>query len=172
MREKILLENRRLIHDYILRNPGSHLRKIERKLDMNLGTLRHHLIYLEKKRIIISKTEKNLKIYFVAGKMGTLDRNISSLLQQKRFRDIMLVVINTPGLTHKDIAGKLSLKPSTLSKYIKVLEEREVLRHEREEREKHYFVVDEKEIMNTLLAYKPSFLDSFVDTMLHIYFER
>jgi len=172
MNEKFLLENRRLIHDYILRNPGSHLRKIERDLDINLGTLRHHLRHLEKERVISSRTEKNLKIYFVAGKLGASHKTISSLLQQKRFRDIILTTITTPGLTHREIADKLSLKPSTLSKYIKVLEERGIVYHERLERERHYYVVDEKEVMKLLLAYKPSFLDSFVDTMLHIYFER
>ena len=172
MKEKALLENRQLIHDYILKNPGSHLRMIERGLDINLGTLRHHLKHLEKERMISSRMEENRKLYFVAGKMGASHKTISSLLQQKRFRDIILTTITTPGLTHKEIAGKLSLKPSTLSKYIKVLEERGIVRHERQERERHYFVVDEKEIMKLLLAYKPSFLDSFVDTMLHIYFER
>lgn len=172
MSEKILLENRQLIHDYILKNPASHLRKIARNLDINLGTLRHHLRYLEKERVISSRTEKNLKIYFVAGKLGASHKTISSLLQQKRFRDIILTIITTPGLSHKEIADKLSLKPPTLSKYIKVLEERDIVYHERSERERHYFAADEKEIMKLLLAYKPSFLDSFVDTMLHIYFER
>ena len=170
--QDILLENRRLIYDFILQNPGSHQRKIERDLDINVGTLRYHLRYMEKERIITSRKERNLKVYFVAGKQGASKKTILSLLQQKRFRDIILSIIDTPGLTHREIADKLSLKPSTLSKYIKVLEERGVVHHEKVERERHYYVENEREIMSLLLAYKPSFWDSFIDTMLHAYFER
>jgi predicted transcriptional regulator len=170
--QDILLENRRLIYDFILRNPGSHQRKIERDLNINAGTLRYHLRYMEKERIITTRKEKNLKVYFVAGKLGASKKTILSLLQQKRFRDIILSIINTPGSTHKEMADKLSLKPSTLSKYIRVLEERGVVRHERRGRERHLYIDNEREIMNLLLAYKPSFWDSAIDNMLHAYFER
>ena len=92
--EDITLENRRLIYNYILNNPGSHLRKISRDLKVNLSTLRYHLNYLENKELIVSKNENNLKIYFIVGKLGIKDKNISPLLQQKRFRDIILIIIN------------------------------------------------------------------------------
>ena len=60
--EDIKIENRRLIYSHILNNPGSHLRQISRELDMNLGTLRYHIDYLERQEIIIGKSEDNLKV--------------------------------------------------------------------------------------------------------------
>ena len=120
----------------------------------------------------MSKDDRNLKIYFVVGKLGIKDRNISPLLQQKRFRDIILIIIINPGLTHSEISNNLSIKPSTLSKYFNVLENRSIISHEKIGREKRYYIIDEKRIMELLLTYKKSFWDSFVDNVLEIYFER
>lgn len=170
--EYIALENRRVIYDYILNNPGSHLREISRALNIHLSTLRYHLHYLEKRELIVSKKEKNLRVYFIAGKVSTRDKNIAPLLQQKRFRDIILVIIITPQLTHTEISNKLSIKPSTLSKYINILEDRGIISHEKEGREKRYCVSNEKSIMELFLTYKKSFWDSLVDNVLEIYFER
>ena len=162
----------RKIYHFILNNPGVHLRRMSRDLDINIGTLRYHLRYLEKKRIITSKIDNNLKTYYIAGKLGVKDKVISSLLQQKRFRDIILSIILSPGTTPNKISEKLMLKSSTLSKYIRILEDREIIYHEKIVREKRYYVYNEKEIMELLLTYKQSFWDSFVDNMLRIYFEK
>jgi len=171
-KEALILENRRLIYDFILNNPGLHLRNISRDLGMKMGTLRHHVDRLEKQGILSSRREGNLKIYFIAGKLGPRDKNISPLLQQKRFRDIILNTIIHPGLTHKEIAKKLSLKPPTLSKYVKILEQRNIIYHERFEKERRYYITDEEGTMRLLLTYRRSFWDSFVDAVLEMYFER
>ncbi len=117
-------------------------------------------------------TDNNLKTYYVKGKLGALDKEISSLLQQKRFRDIILSIILQPGITPTELSDKLALKSPTLSKYIRILEEKGIIRHEKVVREKRFTVVDEKRVMELLLTYKKSFWDSFVDNMLRIYFER
>jgi predicted transcriptional regulator len=172
MQEDITLENRRLIFNYVISNPGAHLRKISRDLDIHLSTLRYHLDYLEKKGLIACQKENNLKIYFASGKLSAKEKNLTSLLQQKRFRDIILVLIDAPGSISSQIADELSVKPSTISKYINILEERGVLRHEKVGREKKYYIIDEQNIIQLLLTYKKSFWDSFVDNVLEIYLER
>ncbi|MCK4614213.1 MAG: winged helix-turn-helix transcriptional regulator [Thermoplasmata archaeon] len=170
--EDITLENRRSLYRYIREHPGLHLRGISRDLDMNIGTLRHHIKFLERNRIVVSKKDGNLKVFFAARKLNADDKRISLLLQQKRLRNIILVIIITPGLTHGEISEKLSIKPSTLSKYVKILHEKKVLYFEKNRNEKRYFVRSEKEIVELLMTYKKSFWDSFVDNMLEIYFEQ
>lgn len=169
---ELTLEYQRRIFSFIQSNPGLHLRGIERGLDINIGTLRHHLRFLEKVQLITHTTDGNLKTYYIKGKLGPQDKEISSLLQQKRFRDIILSIVLHPEITPSSLSKQLDLKPSTLSKYIKVLEDKNVIQHEKVVREKHYTVCDEKKIMKLLLTYKKSFWDSFVDNMLRIYFER
>lgn len=166
------LENQRGIFQYISANPGVHLRKLSRDLDMPMGTLRYHLDFLEKKGIIVSKEDKNLKIYFIAGELNARDKIVASLLQQKRFRDIILLIIVRPGITHGDISSRLAIKPSTLSKYIKILEERAVIGHDMNGREKHYHAEDESRVMELLLTYRKTFWDSFVDNIMEMYYER
>lgn len=170
--EAFPLENQKEIYHFIADNPGTHLRGISRELNKSLSTLRYHLDFLEQKGLIVSQKERNLKVYFVADELGSKDKKFSPLLQQKRFRDIILLVIVTPGLTHGEISEKLSIKPSTLSKYIKILENRQILEHERVERKKRYSVLNEKLIIKLLLLYRKSFWDAFVDRVLDLYFER
>lgn len=172
MQGDIALENRRQIYNYILDNPGAHLRKISRDLDIHLSTLRYHLDYLEKKGLIVCQKENNLKLYFASGKLNSTEKNLTSLLQQKRFRDIIIILIESPGLISSQIADKLSMNYSTASKYVNILEERGILFHEKVGREKRYYIRDEQNVIKLLLTYKKSLWDSFVDNVLEIYFER
>jgi len=170
--EGIRLENHRLIFDYIDRNPGTHLRRISRDLEVHLSTLRYHLDYLEDMKLIVGREEKNLKVYFAAGKLSPAGKRIAPYLRQKRFRDIILDIMANPSTTHSGVAGRLSLRPSTLSKYLKVLKERGVVEQERSGRERLFTVVNEREVVELLIVYKRSFWDTFVDNALDIYFER
>lgn len=172
MQGDIALENRRQIFNYILDNPGAHLRKISRDLDIHLSTLRYHLDYLEKKGLIVCQKENNLKLYFASGKLNSTEKNLTSLLQQKRFRDTIIILIESPGLISSQIADELSMNYSTTSKYVNILEERGILFHEKVGREKRYYIRDEQKVIKLLLTYKKSLWDSFVDNVLEIYFER
>ena len=171
VQDEDFLKNSQMIYNYILKNPGLHLRKISRGLKIHLSTLRYHLDYLEDAEVVTSKKEKNLRIYFAADRLSVKDKNITSLLQQKRFRDIILQIALEPGLNHSEICAKLSLKPSTLSKYLGVLMDQGVVVSKKNGRTKSYWLQDEKKIMELLLTYKRSFWDAFVDNVLEIYFE-
>ena len=172
MQDKTDLENRRLILDYIKDSPGAHLREILRDLNINLGTLRYHLDYLEDRKLITSQKENNLKIYFTPGKLDLMGKKLTPLLRQKRFRDIVMAILESPGLISSQIADRLSIHPSTASKYINILERQNILSHEKVGREKKYHIEDEKCVIDLLLTYKESFWDSYVDNVLYIYLER
>jgi predicted transcriptional regulator len=172
MDEHFDLENRRRIFQHITENPGTHLRRISRDMDMTIGTLRHHLEYLEKHDIVSSMMENNLKVYFNAKNNGSEHRNVAPLLQQKRFRDLLLYVLVHPGVTPTEMAENLELKSSTLSKYNAILEKRGLVRYEKEGRNKRFYLVGEDMILRLLLTYRKSFWDSFVDNVLEIYFEQ
>ena len=172
MQDDVTLENRRLIFDYISENPGVHLRKISRDINIHLSTLRYHLDYLESKGLITSQKEDNLKIYFASGKLNPQEKKLTPLLQQKRFRDIILAIIGSHEPTSSEIAEKLLMNPSTTSKYINILEEREVISHKKIGREKRYHIDNEESVVKLLLTYKKSFWDSFVDNVLELYLER
>lgn len=159
MQDDVVLDNREQIFAYISNNPGSHLRKIARELNICLSTLRYHLDQLEDKRLIISQKQNNLKIYFVSGKLKPEERALTQLLQQKRFRDIILVLIDSPGSTFSQIAEKMSVSHSTASKYINILEDRKILSHKRVGRKKIYSINDKKSVIELLKTYKKFMAD-------------
>ena len=154
MKEGLAIENRKRIFDYVSDNPGSHLRKIARTLDVRLGTLRYHLDYLEKKGLIVSQKQNNLKMYFVSGKLKPQEKTLTQLLQQKHFRDIILVLIESPDLTFSQISDRVSMSPSATSKYINILREKEILSYKKFGREKKYHINDERSIIELLKTYK------------------
>jgi predicted transcriptional regulator len=168
---EISLENQRLIYYFILKNPGMHLRGISRGLQMQLGTLRYHIDQLEKRGMIVGKDDGNLRTFFITNKLSPKDQQMASLLQQKRFRDIIIVIIKSPGLTQTDMIEQLGLRPPTISKYAMVLERRGVIFHVKEENGQRYYVTDEDWVMRLIIAYRESFWDKFVDNALEIYFD-
>jgi signal transduction histidine kinase/DNA-binding response OmpR family regulator len=154
MQEDTGIDNRKAVLDYISDNPGAHLRKIARDLDIHLSTLRYHLDNLEKQGLIGCQKQNNLKVYFTSGKLKPIEKTLTPLLQQKRFRDIILVLIDYPGLTFSQIVEKLSIGTSTASKYINTLEDQKILFHEKSGREKKYYLSDEKSVVELLATYK------------------
>jgi signal transduction histidine kinase/DNA-binding response OmpR family regulator len=109
---------------------------------------------LEKQGLIGCQKQNNLKVYFTSGKLKPIEKTLTPLLQQKRFRDIILVLIDYPGLTFSQIVEKLSIGTSTASKYINTLEDQKILFHEKSGREKKYYLSDEKSVIELLATYK------------------
>ena len=166
------LEGHRMLYEYILSNPGVHLRRISRDLNISLSTLRYQIRFLEKKGILTGKKERNFKVFFAADRMGSEDRTLASLMQQKRFRDIVLTILNDSGATHSEISVLLRLKPPALSKYLRVLIDREIVIPVKEGRKKRFYLADEKRVLRVLLTYRKSFWDPFVDMALETYYEE
>jgi CheY-like chemotaxis protein/DNA-binding MarR family transcriptional regulator len=159
MQEDIDTDKRRAILDYISDNPGTHLRKIARDLDISLGTLRYHLDYLERKGSIACQKQKNLKVYFAHGMLKPEDKMLAPLLQNKNFREIILALVDSPGMTFSQLVEKLLNGPSTASKYLNVLEERKVIFHERSGRGKKYYINNPGSVIELLTTYKQFMAD-------------
>ena len=96
LKENILkLEIRRKIYNFILKYPGLHLREIK----MPKTTLRHHLNFLEKYGLIITKADHRYTRYYVIQKVGKQDKEILNLLRQETPRRIFMLLL-TPGPGH------------------------------------------------------------------------
>ncbi len=169
--EELSVENQRLLFRYISDHPGVHLRGLSEGTGVPLSTVRYHVSFLEKQGILTSRTDGNQKNYFINGKVSSPDRAIAPILQQKRFRDIILLLLINPGSIQADVAGELGLKPSTTAKYMSILEDKGVVRSEKDGKGKRCFIDDERRIVELLLTYRRSFWDRFVDNALELYFE-
>ncbi len=169
---EIELETRKSVYDCISRFPGIHLRELQRRLEMPIGLLNFHIEYLLRNELIVEKTERYYKRYYIAGKFGSEDKRVLSALRQQNPRRIVLYLLLHPGSTHKRILGEFDLNPSTLSFYLKDLIDKGIIKRKKSGRESIYKVQTEEVIVRVLIAYKPSFLDKLVDRFLEIWFEE
>ncbi len=167
---EIELETRRRIYDFVVANPGTHLRGIKDELDMPMGQLEYHLHYLETRSILDSKEDRYYKRFF-PHEMSATDRRILAAIRQEKPRQIVLIVLQGPGVDHKTIQQELGIGASSLSFYMKDLIEKEVIEKRREGRRSLYHMRDPDRVVRLLITYRPSFLDKMVDRFLETWLE-
>jgi len=112
------LESRRKIYNFILNNPGLHIREISRRSDISFSTLRHHLNHLEKNDILINKKEGNYNRYYARDKMGKNDKKIMDFLRQDTPRAIILLLFAYVECSLTEISENLEKHPSTISYHL------------------------------------------------------
>jgi DNA-binding MarR family transcriptional regulator len=109
------------IYGFIKTNPGAHYNQIRRQIGVKNGTLSYHLGVLEKTELIKSRREGlKYRAFYPTG---------MNFPKEERFRltDLQIRIIacitNQPGMTQKEIAQLLVLKPQTVNYNIKVLDQ-------------------------------------------------
>jgi predicted ArsR family transcriptional regulator len=116
-------ETRKSIYNYILENPGLHEREISRKMDIPKTTMRYHLSFLQKQKLIESDSSKRFIRYYVTTKYDDEDNSkIINYLRQKTTREIILMLLLTSGSTMLDLGQSLQKAPPTIAFYLKRLE--------------------------------------------------
>ena len=87
------LETRRKIYKTILKNPGLHLREIQRQINIPYSSLKYHLNFLVKRDLISLEECRNYTRYFIKNNFGNLHKKIISLLREKTTNDIMIYLL-------------------------------------------------------------------------------
>ena len=146
------------------------MRELQRQLNIPLSTLEYHLDYLQKTEIIAQEDDRRYCRYF-SEEYSKEEKVLLSALRQKRLREIILLVLSEGQLCFKDIINEVSIAASTLSHYLKLLTEREILIKDRLGTETCYRLMSEKNVVYSLLCYKTSFVDSLVDKVLSSFLE-
>jgi predicted transcriptional regulator len=157
---------RKRIYDFVCASAGCHLREIQRRLDIPLGTLEYHLNYLVEHGLVSIRDEGGYKRYYPVGMMRSVDRNILSLLRQDIPRRLVMYLLLHPGSKFGDIAEKFEVAPSTLSFHITKLVRAGMVSKIRSGRETTYKVENEHECAMVLIAHRRSFLDVLVDSFV------
>ena len=127
-RKNILkLEKRREIYNFILENPGLHLREISRRTNISVGGLRHHLNFLKKIGLIDSKPDHRYTRYYVNQTVGAKDKEIINLLRQDIPRRIILLLFCIgPGDIYKNKKAMEKAKKDP-SSYLRTYSKKELI---------------------------------------------
>ena len=150
-----------------MRSPGLHFREIQRRLGLANGALEHHLRTLLRSGIIESERDGQF-VRFYPPPILHEERTYISILRQPRLREIITFLILRPESDYKTIAQELNLSPSTITWYLKRLEQMGVItREKRRGSELTCFQISEPEKLAKILSvYRQSFLDKAVDSFL------
>lgn len=158
------LETRRSIFDIIKKNPGLHLSKIAKMLDLRVSLVEYHLHYLEKHGLIQSNSDTGYKRYLIKGEAGSLQKKNFSILRQKNLLRIVLYLIKKGHSNHKNILEIMDISPSTLSYHIKRLIKNGIIDVEIKGTARIYRVKNSDDLISWLIEYKPyNLLDGFND---------
>jgi len=158
-------EARRKIYELLKKNPGLHLSKIAEILNLRISHVEYHLLYMEKNDLITSSKEKGYKRYYISGsKIGLKEKKLLSILRQEKPLKIVLLILKTSKARHQDLINEIDVAPSTLSYHLKKLVNKEILTITVNHGDKEYSVLNEKEIIQFIIKYKPyEVLASFID---------
>jgi predicted transcriptional regulator len=163
MQKELQLETRREIYEYIMRHPGTYLRELARALGMAIGLVEYHLNYLAKHGILVSSQEGREKRFYPRN-LDVRHAKLIDILAHRTRASIVLLALEQPGISHKDLSLALERAPSTVSFHLRKLLRREVLLAKRRGAERGYYVKDPQTVLHVLLAYKPcgeSLVDKF-----------
>ena len=169
--ETFELETRKNIFDMIAENPGLHLREIQKRLNIPLGTVEYHLNYFEDNEVVLVKEERGYKRYFPKKVMGSEDRNYLALLREVIPRRVVLHLMKNPGATFGDLAQALDMPPSSLAFHVKKLVTAQVLDRVKKGRVSYFKVKEPERVAKILIAHKRSFLDELVDRFVSTWTE-
>ena len=157
---------RKRIYDFILSSPGCHLREIQRRLGIPLGTLEYHLKYLVDREFVNVREEGGYKRYYPVGTMRTVDKSILSILRQDIPRRLVMHLLLHPNSRFGELAAEFDIAPSTLSFHLSKLLRAGIVTRTRSGRESIYRVEREHEVAMVLIAHRRSFLDALVDSFV------
>ncbi len=117
-----ILENQRRSKIYvsIKKNPGLHLRELQRTLDIPLATIQYHLNYMTRRNIIIEEKSEHYTRYYVSP-LESEDKKILSVLRNKRLREIVMIIIVNEKTKSHFLIDTLKLPASTIAFYLKYL---------------------------------------------------
>lgn len=161
------IESRRSIYDCIRRSPGLHFREIQRRVGLATGSLDYHLHFLHKHGLVrTERTGKFLRYYPSNIAYAEQEKELLNLLRQETIRHILIYIIEKKRVNASRIASDLAISPSNLSRYLKILLEKNIVAQKKKGRFRFYAVADKKSIVSALVTYKASFLDKMVDRFI------
>ena len=166
-----ILENsrRKEIYNFVRRNPGFHLRELQRRLQIPLSSLEHHVDYMIRHKVLLKQRDGRCMRYF-AGHSTREEQKLISALRHEKLREIVLIILENNEVKFQDLKSYLDVPSSTLSYFLKYLVDRCILRRERVGYESIYSILDQR-VCKVLVIYEPSFTDKIVDKVSATFME-
>jgi len=138
-KDVLIYSRRKKIYDYIKENPGKYVNKIAKDLKMCNIVVFWHLSVLEKFSFLKKMTIDNHVVYFDSD-IDLKDTKKLYLTSKEKCKKIMnYLKINDFGITRNQLSRDLKIHNNTIRKYIKSLEEFNIISKEKRSNKILYF---------------------------------
>lgn len=116
-------KNRDQIMRFIEDRPGSTLYDIQRGLDLNLGTVRYHLLMLSLNHRISAYDDgtKYVRYFKNSNTFTDEEKLIISMLRRNHIREVLEVILKKPGAQNGEVAALTGLQESAVGRYMRML---------------------------------------------------
>ena len=163
------LEKRRKIYNYILTNPGLHVRELSRKLKIPKTTLKYHLRYLEIKQLLNSETKGKCVRYFAKFEIGSYDKRILSIIRQKIPRWIIFISFLYDEVYINEISYALEIPLTTVFFHLKKLKGLNIIKSQKKNKRAVYSLQNRSYIYDIIIRYKESLADDPIFSAFLLY---
>jgi predicted transcriptional regulator len=167
-----ILENERRgeIYEFLKKNPGLHLRELQRRLNLPLTSLEYHIEYMVRKKVLVKESSKHYSRYY-ATPLKEEDKRILKSLRQRRIREIVLILLSKKKAKYSYLHEKLGIPASTLSFYLKYLIKNNIVNKSKIGYENIYSIKQEEKVAKVLMTYRSSLIDKLIDKTLNTWLE-
>lgn len=149
MEEILENENRLVIIDKILEQPGIHFNALLREMGISAGNLAWHLDLLETFKVIRKERVGQYLLYYPYLEKNPISRLDPKLQKSKTTLEILQLIDDNPGIYQNQLAKRLSLDHKTVKYHLDKLLENEVIYWKKEKGNKgfypHDWPIEEKE---------------------------
>jgi predicted transcriptional regulator len=153
-----------LVLGFVQSRPGSHLRQIKRELGLAMGVVQYHLYALEKERRIVSRRHGIYKRFYPNLVFSERQQVVLDVLSQESERDLMIRLLQAPGLSQKQLSAYAQLSQGTINWHMKRLIGSGLVKMIREGQFVRYFLnVEKDEFLDLLRGYHPSIWAKWAD---------
>lgn len=148
---------------FIQDNPGCHLRRIKRAMNVSMGTVQYQLDKLEKMGRITSSRRGLYKYYFAAGLFKENEKDILEVLTHETARKILMVIIEQKSPTQTDIGNSVKISARSISWHVGRLVALKIITEIKDGKYKRYNLHenDAKNILRLLRSYYPNIWDKW-----------
>jgi len=146
---------------FIQDNPGCHLRRIKRAMNVSMGTVQYQLDKLEKMGRITSSRHGLYKYYFAAGLFKENEKDILEVLTHEAARKIIMFIIEQKSPTQTDIVNSVKISARSISWHVGRLVALKIITEIKDGKYKRYQLHenDAKYILTLLRSYYTSIWD-------------
>ncbi len=161
--------NRGHIYNYILLNPGAHMRKIFKDTGLAMGDTQHHLSTLEKKGYVKSRKIGRHRHYYPMSVIKEQDELILAYLRQETARDILVYLIEYAGSTQSNLSNFKEFSTPTIYWHMTRLIGSGLVVSVRDRKVIRYYIRDICSLTNCIRKYMPDTWNTIANKFADIY---